>query len=119
MLASLREWADTKYSKAVGKHWPKETAPTTTPSKEKPSGECTDPWYVEEPNDPKPEQPWYTPARFFARQLIRDDATLLTKRELLAQKVRQSLSAVGIMKRGDVKPLTPATILKAFRNVKF
>ena len=59
-----------------------------------------DPWEIEDPKDPEPVQLWYTPARYFARQLVRDDSTLLTKRNTLANKVVQSLTNAGINKRG-------------------
>ena len=63
-------------------------------------------------------QPWYTPARHFARQLVADDPTLLKKRDQLANKVVQSLTAVGIFKRGGKKPFDPGTVKKAFVNVQ-
>lgn len=75
------------------------------------------PWDISNPSDPAPEQSWYTPARYFARQLVKDDSTLLTKRKLLATKVSQSLSNVGINKRGGKKPIADTTILKALSNV--
>jgi hypothetical protein len=77
------------------------------------------PWNVADPKDPSAVQSWYTSARYFAREQIRNDATLLTKRDLLAKKVAQSLSAVGIYKRGGKLPLSETTILKAFSNVVF
>ncbi len=76
-----------------------------------------DPWNIIEPNDPTPKQHWYIPARYFARQLVKGDSTLLTKRKLLANKVAQSLTNVGFLKRGGVKPLNPATVEKAFNRV--
>ncbi|WP_090319900.1 hypothetical protein [Nitrosomonas oligotropha] len=75
------------------------------------------PWLEPDPKDPKPAQDWYTPARYFARQLVREDSTLLIKRKLLAQKVAQSLSNVNIYKRGKKLPLSYTTILKSFSNV--
>lgn len=75
------------------------------------------PWLEPDPRDPKPEQSWYTPARYFARQLVKENSTLLTKKPLLAKKVAQSLSNVGIYKRGGKFPPSYGTILKAFRNV--
>ena len=75
------------------------------------------PWLVSDPRDPMPEQPWYTPARYFARQLVKGDSTLLLKRGLLAEKVSQSLAAVGIYKRGGRKSPNSTTVLKAFSNV--
>ena len=77
------------------------------------------PWLIKHPDDPSPEQYWYTPARYFARELIRDDTTLLTKRNILADKVAQSLKNVGILKRGGKLPFNSATVKKAFANVHF
>jgi hypothetical protein len=76
------------------------------------------PWLVADPKDPTPAQSWYTPARYFARQLIKDDTTLLLKRLKLADKVSKSLEKVSIYKRGGVKNFAADTILKAFANVK-
>lgn len=67
--------------------------------------------------DPEPVQPWYTPARYFARQLVAKDLTLLTKRNLLAKKVAASLKGAGINKRGRKLPFDPVTVKKAFSNV--
>lgn len=75
------------------------------------------PWLVADPKDPEPAQFWYTPARYFARELIRDDSTLLVKKLVLADKVSRSLSGVGIFKRGGKKEFAAETILKAFSNV--
>ena len=76
-------------------------------------------WLIHNPDDPKPEQSWYTPARYFARQLVEEDPTLLIKRDVLASKVSSSLKNAGIKKRGGKKPLDPATVKKAFSNVNF
>ena len=76
------------------------------------------PWMQIAPSDPKAMQPWYIPARYFARQLVIEDSTLLVKRLILADKVAISLSNVGIYKRGGKKKRhDAATILKAFANV--
>jgi len=77
------------------------------------------PWRISSPNDPKPAQSWYTPARYFARQLVAEDSTLLNKRDLLANKVAASLKSSGFYKRGGKLPLNPATVKKAFANVNF
>ena len=58
------------------------------------------PWLVIDPSDPKAIQPWYTPARYFARQLVMKDSTLLQKRSVLADKVSKSLADTGFKKRG-------------------
>jgi hypothetical protein len=82
--------------------------------------ECSEtpaPWLISDPKDPVPEQPWYIPARYFARQLVKDDSTLLTKRNVLVIKVAQSLDNVGIKKRGGKKPFNPGTIKKALSNI--
>lgn len=75
------------------------------------------PWLIADPADPEPIYPWYTPARYFARQLVIGDSTLLTKRALLAEKIVQSLTNAGIYKRGGKKKFDPGTVLKALANV--
>jgi len=79
----------------------------------------TKPWLLIDPRDPTPAHEWYTPARYFARQLVIRDSTLLTKRLLLADKVSKSLTSVGIYKHGGKKPFVAETILKAFTNIRF
>ena len=74
-------------------------------------------WHIPDPNDPEPEQPWYTPARYFARQLVAKDTILLIKRKRLADKVSASLKNAGIYKRGGKLPPSPVTVLKALSNV--
>ncbi|WP_309683036.1 hypothetical protein [Polaromonas sp.] len=75
------------------------------------------PWLVIDPSDPKAIQPWYTPARYFARQLVIEDSTLLQKRSVLAGKVSKSLADTGFKKRGGKLALNSETVLKAFSNV--
>lgn len=77
------------------------------------------PWLVPNPADPKPEVDWYIPARFFARQLVIEESTLLHKRVLLARKTSKSMADVGIFKRGGKLAFDESTVLKAFVNVKF
>jgi len=82
-----------------------------------PSGD-NKPWLVVNLKDPAPAFPWYTPARYFARKLVKDDSTLLTKKLLLAAKVAKSLADVGFFKRGKIKKLfSVGTVLKSFVNV--
>jgi hypothetical protein len=66
---------------------PENDGPPVTVANEKP-------WLVEDPSDPKPEQSWYTPARYFARQLVKGDSTLLLKSAVLTEKVSLSLGPV-------------------------
>lgn len=76
------------------------------------------PWLQADPRDPAPDQHWYTPARYFARQLVVSDSTLLIKKTVLADKVSKSLASAGIYKRGGAKPHDAATVLKAFVKVQ-
>jgi len=76
------------------------------------------PWHIHNSNDPEPALLWYTPARYFARKLVEDDSTLLTKRNRLASKIVTSLSNAGIYKRGGKNPFNPDTIKKVLSNVK-
>jgi hypothetical protein len=75
------------------------------------------PWIQINPNDPIAVQPWYTPARYFARKLVIEDPTLMSKKLILADKVVKLLTSSGFKKRGGVKPLDATTVLKAFANV--
>ncbi len=75
------------------------------------------PWFISCINDPEPEQPWYIPARYIARSLVKKDSTLLVKSNLLSKKVSDSLKNVGIYKRGGKKPFNPDTIKKALSNI--
>ena len=77
------------------------------------------PWLVSDPRDPTPVQPWYTPARYFARQLVIENSTLIFKKTVLADKVSKVMAGVGIRKRGGIHPLDAGTVLKAFSNVTF
>lgn len=75
------------------------------------------PWLIPDSRDPKPKYPWYVAARYFARQLVLEDSSLLLKREILAAKVTKLLHKVNIKKRGGIKSFNPATVKKAFANV--
>ena len=115
-LASFDDWATDKYGVSI-------LSPVTSsklkPEPQAPQPASEQPWLVERPDDPLAEQPWYTPARHFARQLVANDSTLLSKRDQLAKKVVQSLTDVGIFKRGGKKPFDPGTVKKAFVNLVF
>lgn len=115
--SSLNAWALAKYGISIVSV----TAPNLITSKAQwePIAPIDKPWLRASPQDPAPLKDWYTPARYFARQLISENSTLLTKTDLLSQKVVQSLSKVGIYKRGGKLPFNPVTIKKAFYYVVF
>lgn len=114
-LASVEWWVRKKYSRSL-------VAPGEVVSLERPvtvaSNPDEKPWNVQDPNDPDPQQPWYTPARYFARQLVTNDTALLTKRNILCDKVAASLKGVGINKRGGKLPFSTGTVKKALANVR-
>lgn len=93
------------------------TEGSQTSHKQPSSDTC--PWLIPDSRDPEAVHPWYIPARYFARKLVKDDTTLLSKPKILAQKVSESLTKVSIYKRGGKLPLDPSTIRKAFSNIKF
>lgn len=90
---------------------------TTTAPTEPERSSNVKPWEVADPSDPAPAQSWYTPARYFARQLITEKPTLLANRALLADKVSTALFNAGFKKRGNRSRLDSSTVLKAFVNV--
>ena len=79
------------------------------------------PWLIKDPRDPEPKgfQPWYTPARYFARALVRADTSLLDKTGLLAEKIVTAFDKVRIKKRGGRKSFSNVTIKKALSNIDF
>lgn len=109
---SFNEWVRTKPNFGV------QPASALFPSADQVAQPVSDkPWLVCNPTDPDPVQPWYTPARYFARELVLKHPTLLTKRKLLTQKVVPLLTAASILKRGK-KPFDPGTVLKALSKVQ-
>lgn len=101
---------------------PRETTPASVPKLARQTAPVVansqpKPWIVIDPRDPAPEQPWYTPARYFARQLAIEKPTLLSNREILADKVSTALFNAGYKKRGNKVRFDSGTVLKAFANV--
>ncbi|MBK9444585.1 MAG: hypothetical protein IPN53_26320 [Comamonadaceae bacterium] len=91
-------------------------AQTATPALVVVGGDAK-PWLLIDPQDPTPKQQWYTPARYFARQLVVEKPTLLANRGLLAEKVSTALFNAGFKKRGGKFKFDSGTVLKAFANV--
>ncbi len=76
------------------------------------------PWNIAHEDDPKAAQSWYIPARYFARQLMKDNPALGKNRKKLSKMVAELLAENKIFKRGGVSPLEPITVLKSLSNVK-
>jgi hypothetical protein len=83
----------------------------------KPLQECTGPCWTIDSRDLHRVQNWYTPARYFARQLVKENPTLIAKKDLLAKEVVALLTSNRIFKRGGKLPFDPGTVKKAFVNV--
>ena len=77
------------------------------------------PWLNHVPGDPEPTYLWYTPARYFAREFVKETPTLINKRNLLSEKVAEALPKKGVYGRSKKKALEPQTILKSFNNITF
>jgi hypothetical protein len=105
-INSFNRWAHEKY-----KLTPENKADSKQPTQDKP-------WLTIDPRDPKTSSAWFPPARYFARQLIKENANLLHDKKDLTKKIAKSLGDVGIYKRGGKEPPDPSTILKALSNVK-
>jgi hypothetical protein len=109
---SVESWVKKKYGRSLTG-----ALASNLPSPPKVSASVK-PWLIIDPSDPTPIQPWYTPARYFARQFVREEPTLLTKRGELVERVAKAFRAVGIKKRGGIKYLDPGTIRKALVKVR-
>jgi hypothetical protein len=76
------------------------------------------PWLVANPKDPAPKQPWYVAARYFARELVKGDTSLLQKPARLRNQIHESMKKVGVYKRGGVLAPDPGTIQKALTGIE-
>ncbi len=113
-IHSFNEWARTTPTIGI-----KPASPLIASADQVQQPACDKPWWLRNPDDPAPKYGWYTPARYFARQLVIEDSTLLTKTALLAEKVVVSLEKVGELKRGGKKPFLASTVKKAFSKMSF
>ena len=107
-IHSFNEWAKTKLN--FGVQLFSSADQVAQPVSDKP-------WLLHSQGDPDPVQPWYTPARYFARLLVIESPRLLADKARLAEKVVPFLAAKQISKRGGKKPPQACTVLKAFSNV--
>lgn len=116
-LSSLDRWSHKEFEFSIFE--PPSRPPVTEIPAEKPKSDRTEPWWTLVEGDPDPKEPWYTPARYFARAHVRDKPSLLANRGLLAKQVVASLTAVRIFKRGGKKAFLDGTIKKALINLVF
>ena len=122
----LRAWLDVAKSKGLKYHsWidtylGSESANTEAASAGVETiGAGVSAWLVRNSADPEPVQPWYTAARYFARELVNAEPNLLLKREILCKRIVERLNKVNIKKRGNVKQFDQSTIKKALSGVRF
>ena len=101
------------------KNLPSEIVESVSCKSTKKSGPSpTHPWLIINPQDPVPKQSWHTAARYFARELIKSDTSLLQNTKKLRNKIHDSLNKVGVYKRGGAVPPDQATIQKALTGIK-
>lgn len=81
-----REARELGFKKVAALSIPKSSKAANNPPDIKIDSETTKPWEIPDPRDLKPKQDWYISARYFARQLVEDDSTLLVKRDRLCEK---------------------------------
>ncbi|WP_156401275.1 hypothetical protein [Duganella sp. Root1480D1] len=76
-------------------------------------------WEIEKIGDPKGAgfQNWYTCARYFARELVKNNKKLLINKNKLAELTATVMAENGVCKRGGKVPFQAGTVLKAFVNV--
>lgn len=77
------------------------------------------PWLIANSSDPVADYTWYIPARYFARETLKTEPTLLAKKDILAGRVNTLFKNFGIKKRGGKNDFDDSTIKKAFSNVNF
>lgn len=77
------------------------------------------PWLIANSSDPVAAYTWYISARYFARETLKTEPTLLAKKDTLASRVNTLFKKYGIKKRGGKNDFDDSTIKKAFSNVNF
>ncbi len=77
------------------------------------------PWLAENPADSPPNYAWYAPARYFAREILKEKPQLKLKRGLLSAEISKRMLANKIFNRGKLKAYDPGTILKALVGCSF
>jgi hypothetical protein len=78
-------------------------------------------WWIKNIDDPEPEhfQEWYTPARYFTREFIKNDVSLRNNKKALLKKIYKRFQELKIHKRGGKEPPSELTIDKALHNVVY
>lgn len=76
------------------------------------------PWDTPNPLDPAPKEEWYPAARYLARKYIADHPGLSIKKQKIAVKVAELMTAEKIVHSGNT-PYSDRTVRKAFSRVKF
>ena len=97
--------------------WPLPTITMDKTSKVGIKDDIDKPWLAHNPLDPLPVQSWYTPARFFAREIIKERPALINNKKKLAAEVSTYLFNIKDFPRGKERKRDYSTILKAFTNV--
>lgn len=78
------------------------------------------PWLVVDPRDPVPALDWHTPARYFAREVLKEKPLLKNNRKRVAEEVANRLVGAGIKPRAKNSTRYEVnTVLKAFENITF
>lgn len=118
-LASLRRWAnESEVIAAVRREL--DVIAANGSASIAPAKAQKEPWWQHFKDDPEPKEKWYTPARYFLRQYLKDNPEhRKLSMDKLAEKVAPFLAERNIFKRGDIEPLAASTIRKAFSRVKY
>jgi len=80
--------------------------------------DTNNPWWTHNPKDPEAEQYWFTPARYFARELLKEKPNLKKNRDKLADETAIQLKKHEIYGRMKGRQFNYGTVLKAFKKVK-
>ena len=99
-----------------GKPWPMDVLKPAISAPEVIKSDIDKPWLVHNPLDPLPDNSWYTPARYFARKILKEKPLLINNKLKLAGEVATLLFKIKDYPRGRVTEREPSTVLKAFTN---
>jgi len=94
--------------------WPIDVSKPAISAPEVIKSDIDKPWLVHNPLDPPPKNSWYTPARYFARETLKEKPLLINNKLKLAGEVATLLFKIKDYPRGRVAERDPSTVLKAF-----
>lgn len=116
-LVSLKRWAKEIYHKDIlGDLLQIELVKQLSPNRTS-IIEIND-WDKHQEGDPEPEETWFPAARYFAREILKENPNIIFNKTQLSPLVAKRMYENNVRKDNN-QTYEPGTVRKAFRNIKF